>query len=149
MFVRNPYNYDADEVSEETGLKCEDESLAVQSEKDEADINTIVRRFGLTGQLPENVRMPQYGDFTGITDYQTALNTVIAADEAFMTMPAEIRQRFNHDPQEFVEFCLDANNLEEARKLGLVPAAEVKTAPAAEGAPASAAGGQPVANSTQ
>ena len=51
-FVRSPYNYDMSAVSDETGLCCEDESLAIQSAKEDADINTIVRRFGLTGELP-------------------------------------------------------------------------------------------------
>ena len=32
-----------DEASVEAGLECKDDSLAVQSQKDEADINTIVR----------------------------------------------------------------------------------------------------------
>ena len=51
-FVRNPYNYDMAAVSQETGLKCQDPSLAQQHMKDECDINVIVERFGVTGQLP-------------------------------------------------------------------------------------------------
>ena len=42
---------DMDEASVEAGLECKDDSLAVQSQRDEADINTIVRRFGLSGEL--------------------------------------------------------------------------------------------------
>lgn len=119
MFLRTPYNYDTNAVSDETGLECLDESKAIQSQKEEADINTIVRRFGLTGQLPVNARMPEYGDFTGITDYQSALNAVMSADETFMQMPADVRVRFGNDPKKFVEFCLDPANAEEAAKLGL------------------------------
>lgn len=116
---RTPYNYDTNKVSDETGLECLDASKAVQSQKEEADINTIVRRFGLTGQLPQNARMPEYGDFTGITDYQSALNAVMAADDTFMQMPADVRVRFGNDPEKFVQFCLDPANAEEAVKLGL------------------------------
>ena len=119
-FVRNPYNYDAGSVSRETGLVCHDLSLAVQDQAEEVDINTIVRRFGLTGKLPDNVVAPTYGDFTGVTDYQTALNAVIEADEAFMKMPADVRARFNNDPGAFVDFCSDGRNREEAEKLGLI-----------------------------
>ena len=122
-FFRTGYNYDADEVSRETSLICDDESLAVQSERDECDINTIVRRFGLTGHLPVGVRMPTYGDFVGVSDYQTALHAIMDADEAFMAMPAEVRERFGNDPAAFVDFCGDPANMEEARKLGLVPPA--------------------------
>src|SRR5580765_5072286 len=80
--------YDADLLSLATAVGFFEKSLTQQHFKDECDINEIVRRFGLTGKLPENVKAPQYGDFTGLSDYQTALNAVIAADEAFMELPA-------------------------------------------------------------
>ena len=66
VFLRSPYNYDMDEASDLSGLRCEDESLAIQSARDETDINTIVRRFGLTGELPGDFDMPQSGDFTNV-----------------------------------------------------------------------------------
>jgi phage internal scaffolding protein len=125
VFVRSQYNYDMDSVSKETALECLDESKAQQHQRDESDINTIVKRFGLTGELPENVRMPQYGDFTGITDYQGALNAVKEAEYSFMQFPAEIRSRFNNDPEEFVAFCLDDRNRKEAEELGLVNKKEI------------------------
>ena len=119
--VRNPYNYDSDEASRVTGLLCQDVSLSVQDQAEEVDINTIVRRFGLTGKLPaEPVVAPQYGDFTEVVDYQTALNAVIAADEAFMQMPADVRARFSNNPALFVDFCSNDANREEAKKLGLL-----------------------------
>lgn len=105
----------------DTGLLCEDQSLAVQSARDETDINTIVRRFGLTGQLPSDVAVPQFGDFSEmVVDYQSALNLVIEADAAFMRMPADVRARFANDPQAFVAFASDEKNRDEARKLGLL-----------------------------
>lgn len=129
IFVRSPYNYDADLVSNETGLKCEDASLAQQHQKDESDINVIVKRFGLTGELPANPRLPQYGDFTGIKDYQSALHAVQSAQEAFMEIPAEIRARFDNDPEVFLEFCANPANKEEAIKIGLIKKPEPETAP--------------------
>lgn len=127
VFVRSPYNYDTKVVSDQTGLRCEDVSLAVQSERDEVDINTIVRRFGLTGRLPEDVRLPQYGDFTGVSDYQSALNAVIAADKAFMELPAEVRSEFGNDPQALVEACGDPEQRDRLKALGLLKP-EVKPA---------------------
>lgn len=121
VFVRSPYNYSRDLASFNDAIKCLDPSRAVQSQKEESDINTIVRRFGLTGQLPDNIRMPQYGDFTGVQSYQDCLNAVIQADKAFMALPAHVRERFNNSAEKFVEFCLDDNNRDEAEKLGLVP----------------------------
>lgn len=140
-FVRSPFNYDREAVSDATGLRCEDPSLAVQDQRDEVDINTIVRRFGLTGKLPEDVRAPTYGDFTGIGDYQQALNAVIAADAAFMEMPAEVRARFDNDPARFVDFCSDKANADEMAKLGLLsPEAVIAREKAAREAAAVAAG---------
>ena len=97
VFVRNPYNYDMDKVSNETGLECKDPSLAQQHMKDECDINTIVEQFGVTGELPSAPVSPQYGDFSGVSDYHSAINAVRAAEESFMALPAKLRARFDHD----------------------------------------------------
>lgn len=120
VFLRTAHNYDRDSVSLETGLHCADPSLAVQSERDEVDINTIVKRFGLTGQLPVGVRAPTYGDFDGISDFHEAANAIAESYEAFDQMPAEVRRRFDNDPGKFVDFCSDDSNREEAIKLGLI-----------------------------
>lgn len=120
VFVRSAYNYDMDFASEASGLRCEDPSLALQSAVEESDINTIVRRFGLTGQLPTDVAVPQFVDFEDVFDFQSAMNTVIAAEKAFMQLPADVRKRFNNDPQEIVAFVSDERNRDEAKKLGLL-----------------------------
>ncbi|AXH74077.1 MAG: internal scaffolding protein [Microviridae sp.] len=120
VFLRTPYNYDRDEASFESGLDCKDLSLAQQQFAEDADINTIVRRFGISGKLPENVRMPSYGDFTGVDDYRSALDAIEAAKASFMALPGHVRARFDHDPGAFVDFCDDPRNLQEAKTLGLV-----------------------------
>jgi phage internal scaffolding protein len=119
-FLRTPYNYDTDAASNESGLHCEDASLAQQHYKDECDINNILRQFNLTGILPESPLSPQYGDFTGIGDYHTALNQVIAAEDEFMTLPATLRARFENDPAQLIEFLDKPENKTEAIKLGLI-----------------------------
>lgn len=125
IFLRKAYNYDMDAVSAETGLRCEDESLTAQEYAEDADINVIAQRFGLFGELPTGVRAPVYGDFSGVDDYQSALNAIMAAQEAFMELPGDVRARFENDPARFVDFCSDERNREEASKLGLVvPKAE-------------------------
>jgi len=121
IFIRTAYNYDADEVSNETGLVCPEPTMAQQQFREEADINTIMERFGRTGELVAPVRLPQYGDFSGVTDYHSAMNAVIEAQASFDSLPANIRARFENDPGQFVEFCLDDKNRDEAVRLGLVP----------------------------
>ena len=135
VFVRSAYNYDADLVSEETGLECKDKSLTLQSQRDEADINVIVDRFMKTGQFPENVRAPTFADFEDIVTFQDAQNAVAEARNSFMQMPAHVRDRFDNDPALFVGFCSDKANLPEMRALGLaIPASMVEPiAPGAEG----------------
>lgn len=121
VFLRTPYNYDRNAASDASGLLCADPTRTQQHFRDEVDINTIVERFGLTGELPSDVRVPVNGDFTeAVTDYQTALNLVIQADDAFMQLPAAVRERFANDPGRLVEFVSDDANREEARKLGLL-----------------------------
>lgn len=127
-FVRSPYNYDRDAASDESGLDCSVDrdtgeylpSMTKQSFAEECDINTIVRRFGLTGELPEGVRAPTFGDFQDVPDYHSAMNAIRQADEAFFEMPAELRARFGNDAGLFVEFCSDEKNRDEAERMGLV-----------------------------
>ena len=119
-FIRNPYNYDKEEVSNETGLLCKDESLAQQHMKDECDINVIIERFGVTGELPNSPVSPRYGDFSEVTDYHTALNTINATMDDFMALPAKLRVRFDHDPVKLLEFLQNDQNRVEAIELGLI-----------------------------
>lgn len=128
-FLRSAYNYDRDAASNESALTCEDESLAIQSSAEEADINTIVRRFGLTGELPSDVAIPRSGDFTGIPDFHTAMNLVRQTQEEFLRVPAEVRARFGNDPQAFMAFVEDDANREEARRLGLLKPVPVPADP--------------------
>ena len=119
-FLRTPYNYDRNAASDSSGLHCADRSLAKQADAVEADINTIVKRFNLTGQLPQGIRAPTYGDFGPGMDFHTAQNALRRAQEAFMAMPAEVRARFHNDPAEFVEFCSNDENAPQLAKMGLL-----------------------------
>lgn len=112
-------SYDPNVASDEAGLECLDPSLAIQSQKDDADINTIVRNFGITGKMPENVRIPTYGDFEFVGSYQDALHAVREADASFMQLPADVRSRFENNPQNFLDFVSNPDNAEEMRMLGL------------------------------
>lgn len=120
LILRTENNYDRDEASYISGLKCEDPSLAQQQFKEESDINTIVARFGISGIMPENFGMPASADFTNaITSYHEALNMVRMADEEFQSLPAYLRERFANDPQNLMDFVENPANLAEARELKL------------------------------
>ncbi|WNK12746.1 MAG: internal scaffolding protein [Microvirus sp.] len=119
MFIRNPYNYDRFAASQASGLECPEVTRTVQSDRDDADINVLVRRFGITGVMPSGVRPPTFADYDDVFDFQTAQNAILLAKDAFMAMPADVRTRFDNDPGRFVEFCSEEKNLDEMRKLGL------------------------------
>lgn len=139
IFLRTPYNYDLDAASNESGLACEEPSLAQQHYKDECDINTILEKFNITGLLPQSPVSPRYGDFTGIGDYHTAMNRVLAVQDEFESLPAQIRARFENDPAKLIEFLEDENNRPEAEELGLVERATAEAVEVAQNTPEKAA----------
>lgn len=123
-FFRSPYNYDRVAASNAATIEAQDgyenlPSLTVQSHAEDVDINVLMQRFGVTGHLPENPRPPTFGDFTGIGDFQSALHAVMDAEARFMEFPAEIRARFENDPQKMLLFVSDPANVEECYKIGL------------------------------
>lgn len=139
VFLRTPYNYDKDAASNESGLHCEDASLALQHHKEECDINTILQKFNVTGLLPESPLSPRYGDFSGISDYHTAMNRVIAAQDEFEALPAQIRARFDNDPANLIEFLENSDNRQEAEELGLVEKVAAEVVEATKNTPDKAA----------
>lgn len=80
-------------------------SKTQQHEKDDHDINVIMRRFGLTGGMPAGLAGAVYGDFSGIVDFEDALELVEKAQGAFMSLPAELRQRFENDPVKLARYA--------------------------------------------
>lgn len=101
-----------------------DVSLTQQSAKEECDINFIVERAKRGADINHlNRKVPQYGDFTSLpTDLRDCLNTVRKADEAFMSLDAQVRRRFENDPVLMLDFLNDPKNRDEAVSLGLVAA---------------------------
>lgn len=124
-FLRTPYNYDVDEAALASSIVCLEPSRTAQEFRDECDINTILKRFGITGELPQGLVAPTFGDFTGVDDYQSALNAVLNAKDDFMMLPADIRKHFDNNPQQFVAFCSDPANAEQAKAWGLITPFEV------------------------
>lgn len=99
---------------------------AQQQFKDKCNINEIMRKYHKTGMIDHLRRSPgQYADLTQIKDYDAALNTVINARQSFMTLPSEVRSRFQNEPQALINFLQDEKNYEEGVKLGLLKARPV------------------------
>ncbi len=99
-------------------------SRTKQSFKEETDINSIMARFQTTGMLDfVQKHQPQYGDVTAI-DFQTSMESVAKSREMFASLPSKVRDRFNNDPAELLEFLDNPENREEAVLLGLAKPAK-------------------------
>lgn len=140
MRVKNPITYDRDENSARSRFVFERPSRTKQSFRDECDINNILKRFNVTGELPVGSVQPQYGDFSGITDYQSALNAVMEAQDSFLALPAKVRSKFDNDPALFIDWASDEANKDEMKALGLL---REETAQAVVSSPSEPGSGEP------
>jgi phage internal scaffolding protein len=110
-------------IRERVQLICEDVSLTKQAFKEDCDINHIFKKWKKDGILTHvNKYQGRYDDVSGIQSYQDSLNQIMAAEEAFMSLPASIRSKFKNDPGEFLDFAMDEKNFDEMVKMGLAKA---------------------------
>lgn len=92
----------------------------------DSNINALMARHS---RMPAGSPIPtsregqgQYIDMTILPqDFMTAQNLVLDMRRKFAAFPSVIRRRFLNDPYQLLRFVQDPSNLEEARKLGLVP----------------------------
>lgn len=104
-------------------------SMTKQSFREESDINQIIKRFEKTGMITVAQREGFFGDVSDIRDYKEAVDLVQRADALFMEMSAEIRARFDNDPEKMVLFLDDEANRAEAEELGMIARREVVRPP--------------------
>lgn len=102
-------------------------SMTQQADAKDADINVIMAKYQVTGQMPQVLMQPLFGDFTETPDYRKAVEIIREAEEAFLEIPAKIRAQFGNDPGEFIKFATDPANKQELTKLGLTKPPEPKT----------------------
>lgn len=112
------------------GMHFEKPSMTQQQFESECNLNNIVDRnmrfkdpsFVTKLQLMHSTsesREPIYGDFTGVTDYASALNAIDNARSDFMSLPSKVREYFDNDPAKLLSFIDDSNNYEKGVELGL------------------------------
>lgn len=109
------------------------ETRTKQADKDLTNVNRIMAKYRATGILQHmNPRTPDYGDFSNVGDYFTALNKVNAAQDAFADLPAKVRDHVDHDAGKFLELIFDESRRGELEELGLI---EPSSVPAVEAEP--------------
>lgn len=119
---------DCRERSDATAIICQDVDietgevvmLTKQEFRDECDINKILDRY-TPEALEERLAAANgvYADFSSIMTYGEAKQLIVDSDNAFMSLPAKIRGRFDNDVTQFIDFMEDSSNDEEAIRLGL------------------------------
>lgn len=119
IFLRSEYNYDTNEASDASGLKCKDQTRTQQAGAQECDINYIVKRYLVTGEMPQHQLPPLDADFAETKDLRESLDLINEARHAFEGLDAPIRSRFHNDPVAWVEFMGKPENADEIRKMGL------------------------------
>jgi phage internal scaffolding protein len=107
-------------------FKTSGESLTQQHFKDECDVINIIKRHDRNGII-EHVQRGQarYGDFSEVADYREALDLVRDAQDEFMTIPSDIRKKFDNDPGKFYEFVSNPDNKEELKTMGFIQTPDV------------------------
>lgn len=126
-------------------------SKTVQSEKDNCDLNVILRRMEKAGPeayadtidaLMLAATQVQFGDASRVGDYKTVQDNIAIVKSEFALLPADVRSRFQNNAAVLIEFLADPANIPEAVSLGLVAAPEAVNGPvAAPVAPQGAEGG--------
>lgn len=103
------------------GISFEGEGRTKQSHKDECDINILMKNWARTGSPNfQNQATPQYGDYSNVDDYRTAVTKLRVAEAAFDNLPAAVRSRMENDPGKLIEFLGNEDNREEAIQLNLL-----------------------------
>lgn len=92
------HGYNAKEVSIILSVETGAESKVQQQFATEVDVNTIMRRYGISQSAPLGPATGVYGDFTDISDYDSAVARIEGARDRFAALPAEVRERFDNDP---------------------------------------------------
>lgn len=101
----------------------------------DVDINRIMDRFHKTGVLPMGKLGGRFGDVSMVGSYEDCLVRVSEIQNAFLALPAKVRDRFRNNPSALLAFLGDEKNREEAVSLGLVPAPSTDKAPVVPVAP--------------
>lgn len=110
-------------IGETEGISFTKPTMTQQHFKEECDVNNILKRYVITGVCDHiNERQPIFADVSNVGDFMQAQNMILQANEDFMSLPSNVRKRFNNDPALLIDFLNDPASREEAISLGLVNA---------------------------
>lgn len=144
-FLRGPK--EKERLASRPVVNTGEDSKVQQQFRNDCDPNTIVRRFGVTGQLGQVdlSGAAMYGDFTGINDLESALDRMERVNQTFMALPPEVRERFGNDVVAFAGEAMASDPASFELKVrgdgGVLPGVGAPAETAASGAGAGVSGG--------
>ncbi|UPW40985.1 internal scaffolding protein [Sigmofec virus UA08Rod_5894] len=108
--------------------------MEIQSHADSVDIHVILQRFA-AGDVDVLARIQgTYGDFTQMPKtFAEALNTIIAAEQYFDSLPVDTKARFGHS---FSQFIASMDSPTFAAQMGLVQQDTASSTSAGSSSPA-------------
>ena len=84
------------------------EDLCVKSDAEETDINTILRRAGMTGIWEQmDLTEDHFPDVTEIGDFADVMRTAKLAEMEFLKLPPEVRKVFKNDVANWLDTAHD------------------------------------------
>lgn len=97
-----------------------DPLLTVQAQRNDVDINQIMKKIEKGMMINVNPFEGRFEDISEFDGLESAIIKVQKANEEFMTLPADLRSKFDNDPVKLIDFLSDEGNRAEAEELGLV-----------------------------
>lgn len=101
-------------------IDCSKDGKTKQEFSKQCNINTIMSQ-AMKGIMPNYRQDENYIDTTGLQSYQEALYQVREAERQFNLMPAELRNKFDNNPQRMIDWVNQEENKAEAIELGMLP----------------------------
>ena len=90
-------------------------------------------RYIKTGVIDHVAKyQPQYTQ-NSEADYHQSMNIIREADEMFLDLPSQVRQKFENDPAKFLDYVNDPENHEKLHEIGLTN--QSKVSPISENTP--------------
>jgi len=101
-------------------LDCGTELITKQSHKAECDINTILKQFSQTGIIDHiNKHQAEYIDLPDNLDFQTSLDIINQANDAFASLPSLVRDHYQNDPARFLGALTDPSQRSKLEEYGI------------------------------
>lgn len=83
------------------------ESMTRQDQAELVNINNIYAKTQRGEIVLASSVMPEYGEFDQIDSYDTALEKIMAAEDAFMELDSKTRKEYNNDPSVYYEKTME------------------------------------------